>query len=77
MKTQLLHYRSITFTLLAIIGISLITLQGCKKTVEVEDKTPTKFTELKIASNFKFQNFKNVEATITIPTLKSGVQSVV
>lgn len=77
MKTQLLHHRSISLTLLAIIAISLITLQGCKKTVEVEEKTPTKFTELKVASNFEFQNFKNVEATITIPALKSGVQSVV
>jgi len=50
---------------------------GCKKKLPDNNSTPTKFTELKVDPNFEFQNFKEVQATITVPALKQSGTSII
>jgi LruC domain-containing protein len=69
--------RLIQIGFLSMISIFLLFAEGCKKEVKVDDSLPTKFTELKVASTFEFESFKNVEATITVPALKGAAQSIV
>jgi LruC domain-containing protein len=44
----------------------LLTSSGCKKHTDNTTTEPTKFTELKVASNFRFESFINLNVTIGI-----------
>ncbi|MFZ4563279.1 MAG: putative Ig domain-containing protein, partial [Bacteroidales bacterium] len=72
MKTFIRTISSILFVL--IISGSMLFQTGCNKKINEDTPViPTKFTELKVAASFKFDNFTNVDVNITV--VNSGIQS--
>ena len=72
MKTFIKSIYSILFVL--IISGSMLFQTGCKKKINEDTPViPTKFTELKVASSFEFDNFANVDVNISV--ISSGIQS--
>jgi LruC domain-containing protein len=51
--------------------------QGCRKTITITEKPTTNFTDLKIDPTFEFDNFKKVDATITISNSKATGMNIV
>ncbi|MFH1937425.1 MAG: hypothetical protein ABIK52_07680, partial [Bacteroidota bacterium] len=76
MKNRVLENRFILFGFLSIISITFLFHTGCRKKIDTNNQ-PIKFTELKVASNFEFESFREAEATIKVPSLKQTAQNIV
>ena len=71
MKPKLPNQKAVFFVILLILISFAFTYQGCRKTIKITEKPAEKFTDLKIDPRFEFENFKKIEATITISNLKT------
>ena len=52
--------------LLALLTVGLFMQTGCKKSSSSETTTPTKFTELKVDPNFKFNPYVSIDVTVIV-----------
>ena len=77
MKKLPLVNTTLSAGLIILLAGFLLIQNGCRKRLEITDKEPTKFTELKIDPTFEFENFKNVDAVISVPLLKASGMNIV
>jgi len=76
-RLSFLTRASIPVGIAMLFTVFMLSQNSCKKHLPDNPQTPTKFTELKVDPRFEFQNFKEVQATISIPGLKQSGTSIV